>query len=170
MTLPPDRPGATAPSSEIRPARPDDRGAVLALMPRLEAFGLPANIAAGTLAAGETRALAGAFDRMPDGHALYVAVDPSGTIIGALYLETREDYFTSVRHGHVGVLAVAEAAEGRGVGRALLATADAWARAAGFDRLTLSVFDSNVRARSLYERAGYAVDLVRYRKDVGTGS
>lgn len=155
------------PQFEIRPARPDDRAQVLALLPRLESFGLPPNVAPGIVAAGEAREMSAAFEVLPTGASLSVAMDPSGEVLGVLFLETRRDYFTGVAHGHVGVLAVAESAEGRGLGRALLAEADRWGRSAGFDRLTLTVFDGNARARRLYERAGYRPDLVRYRKDLG---
>ncbi len=155
---------------EIRPAHPSERERVLALLPRLEAFGLPANVPAGSVATGEARAIDAAFASLPAGAALFVAVDPSGAVLGVLFLETRHDYFTGAPHGHVGVLAVAGAAEGRGVGRALLASADAWGRAEGFDRLTLTVFDGNARARRLYEHAGYRPDLVRYRKDLEPSS
>lgn len=162
----------TSPSGEVvvRPARPDDREHVLALMPRLEAFGLPANVSAGSVAAGEARAMAEAFERLPAGGALLVAADATDRVLGVVFLETREDYFTRVRHGHVGVLAVALEAEGRGVGRILLAAAEAWGRNEGFDRLTLSVFEGNARARRVYERAGYRPDLVRYRKDLVAAS
>lgn len=157
-------------SFEIRPARPDDRAQVLALLPRLESFGLPPNVPAGIVAAGEAREMENAFDTLPDGASLSVAVDPSGAVLGVLFLETRRDYFTGAPHGHVGVLALAQSVEGRGLGRALLAHADAWGRGEGFDRLTLTVFDGNTRARRLYERVGYRPDLVRYRKDLGTDS
>lgn len=155
---------------EIRPARPGDRAQVLTLLPRLESFGLPDNVAAGSVAAGEAREMAAAFDALPEGASLSVAVDPSGAVLGVLFLERRRDYFTGAPHGHVGVLAIAQSAEGRGLGRTLLAHADAWGRAEGYDRLTLTVFDGNVRARRLYERAGYRADLVRYRRDLGPDS
>lgn len=155
---------------EIRPAREADRSQVLALLPRLESFGLPPNVSPGIVAAGEAREMEKAFDALPAGASLSVAVDPSGAVLGVLFLETRRDYFTGALHGHVGVLALADRAEGRGLGRALLARADAWGRGEGFDRLTLTVFDGNARARRLYERVGYRPDLVRYRKDLGADS
>lgn len=150
----------------IRPAQPHDREAVIALAPRLEAFGPPENIPPNELALAEARALNDAFDQMPSGAALYVAVDASGTVLGSVFLETKVDYFTQRRHGHVGILTVAKEVEGQGVGRALLGAADEWGVANGYDRLTLFVFEKNVRARALYERADYAPDLVRYRKDL----
>jgi ribosomal protein S18 acetylase RimI-like enzyme len=64
----------------------------------------------------------------------------------------------------VSVIAVTEEAEGRGVGRALMEHAEKWARERGHDRITLSVFEGNRRARGLYERVGYAVEMRRYVK------
>jgi ribosomal protein S18 acetylase RimI-like enzyme len=44
---------------------------------------------------------------------------------------------------------------GRGIGRALLASAIAWARANGRPALTLRVFPDNERARTLYRTSGF---------------
>jgi GNAT superfamily N-acetyltransferase len=153
----------------IRPARPDDREAVLALTPRLEDFGLPANVVPGEVGAGEARALASVFDRMPEGAALLVTEGDGGTLAGFVFLETKIDYFSQRPHGHVGILVVAKEHEGQGVGKTLLASADEWALALGYNRLTLFVFEGNTRARSAYERAGYQADLVRYRRDLIPG-
>ncbi|MEO6447167.1 MAG: GNAT family N-acetyltransferase [Gemmatimonadaceae bacterium] len=154
------------PMFTIRPAVPADRDAVVALTPRLEAFGLPANIRPNELASGEARALQSAFEQLPEGAALFVAAEESGRLLGFTFLETKVDYFSQRSHGHVGILAVSESAEGRGVGSALLRAADEWAEGLGYDRLTLFVFEKNDRARRVYERAGYSADLVRYRRDL----
>ena len=56
-----------------------------------------------------------------------------------------------------------EAAEGKGVGSALLdAVRVAWAQATGSDRLTLSALVTNARARALYERKGFGGEYIRY--------
>jgi ribosomal protein S18 acetylase RimI-like enzyme len=52
-------------------------------------------------------------------------------------------------------LAVVPGRRGGGVGRALLAAAEAHARAAGCCKLTLEVQDDNLPARTLYERFGF---------------
>lgn len=152
----------------IRPAQPHDREGVIALTPRLEAFGPPGNVAPGEVGAGEARALESVFARMPQGAALLVAEweGDDGTLAGFIFLETKIDYFTQRPHGHVGILVVSEAAEGKGVARSLLQAADEWALVMGYERLTLFVFEGNARARGAYERAGYAADLVRYRRDL----
>jgi GNAT superfamily N-acetyltransferase len=81
-----------------------------------------------------------------------------------MFLEEKQDYFTGVRHGHIGILAVTETAEGRGAGGALMRAAEAWARDRGYPALTLNVFDANQRARRMYEHFGFRPDTVKYLK------
>ena len=45
-----------------------------------------------------------------------------------------------------------------------MAAAEDWARAHGFRLLSLHVFDANRRARELYERLGYRLDIVKMIK------
>ena len=84
--------------------------------------------------------------------------------MGVVYLERLQDYFTLEQHGHVGMLVVAEEAEGKGVGGALMASAEAWAREHGYRKLTLNVFEGNQAARAVYEHLGYAPETLRYVK------
>lgn len=65
------------------------------------------------------------------------------------------------------MIAVAEAAEGHGVAVALLRAAEAWSGSQGYTRLTLNVFEGNLRARRVYEQAGYRVETLRYTKTLG---
>ncbi len=96
-------------------------------------------------------------------NAVFVAED-DGVRVGFVHLETAVDFFTRERHGHISTLVVAAGAERHGAGRALLAAADEWTRKQGYRVLTLNVFDGNDAARRLYERAGFAVDTLRYLK------
>ena len=73
------------------------------------------------------------------------------------------DFFGN-RHAHISVIATTEAAEGTGVGRALLEHAEAWSRDRGYSLLTLNVFVANDRARRFYERAGMAAEMMKYVK------
>ena len=79
-------------------------------------------------------------------------------------METQTDYFTGRPHAHVAVLAVADHAQGQGVGRALLDAAETWARRRGDSFITLNVFVQNERARAVYERLGYGPETLRYVK------
>jgi len=150
----------------VRPAVANDRAPVLALVPRLHAFG-PAELhPPEVLDAGEGRTLERYFDSPAEHSCLFVAESDEGAVLGAAYAEQAEDYFTLEAHGHLGILMVAAEAEGRGIGRALLESVEHWALAQGYRFVTLNVFTTNTRARSVYERAGYRADTVRYVKEL----
>ena len=151
----------------VRPAVANDRAQVLALVPRLRAFGAPPPLhSPEELDAGEARTLERYFDVPSEHTRLFVAQGADGAVLGAAYVEQAMDYFTLEAHGHLGILAVAANAEGRGIGRALLESVEQWARAQGYRFVTLNVFTTNERALSVYERAGYRADTVRYVKEL----
>ena len=148
----------------IRPARQEDRAAILRAVARLAEFGPPPWRTAAELIAGETRAVEGYFAAPPPGTTVLVAAAESGESLGFVFLERTRDYFTGEEHGHVGIIAVAAPAEGRGVGTALMRAAERWAQDAGFAKLTLTVFEGNRRARAIYEHLGYRPETLRYVK------
>jgi GNAT superfamily N-acetyltransferase len=153
-------------SFTIRPATSRDEAAVLALVPRLRAFPSSSTLRRPeALDAGEQRTLQRFFDGNPADACLWVAED-EGTVVGMAYAERATDYFTQENHGHLGILAVAEHAEGRGIGKALLATVEQWSRDAGFRFLSLNVFADNARAIDVYNKAGYRADFGRYVKEL----
>jgi ribosomal protein S18 acetylase RimI-like enzyme len=147
----------------IRHAVPDDRAFVLSLADRLAAFDHPEWRTAEEIADGDRRALQDPFDKPRPDHELFVA-ELNDRLAGCLLMWTLEDYFSRERHAHVSVIAVTREAEGHGVGAALMAHAEAWARERGYTRITLSVFESNRRAQRLYERIGYQIEMRRYLK------
>ncbi len=152
----------------IRDARQSDRAQIVALVPRLRAFGPPPLRPAEDLDRAEVAALNRALDELPEHAALFVAEnDEDASIAGVAYMETATDYFTGEKHAHLAILSVAQAAEGHGVGRALLNAVDEWARARGYRFITLNVFAGNEHARRVYERAGYEVDTLKYVKQIG---
>ncbi|MES2177094.1 MAG: GNAT family N-acetyltransferase [Gemmatimonadota bacterium] len=149
----------------IRTPLPSDLAPVLDLVPRLRAFGGQSLRENDDLDRAERRALESAFEQLPVGATLLVAIDENtGTVCGVAYAETEIDYFTGEDYGHLAILAVSDAAEGKGVGRALITAVEDWARAQGYRFVNLNVFDGNARARAFYERAGYAPDMIRYAK------
>lgn len=158
---------STRHSFTIRPATSSDEDAVLALVPRLRAFESSQTLREPeALDAGEQRTLRQFFAEYPAGCLLWVAED-RGAVVGMAYANQATDYFTQEKHGHLGILAVAEHAEGRGIGKALLATVEQWSRDAGFRFLSLNVFADNTRALAVYEKAAYRADFVRYVKQLG---
>jgi ribosomal protein S18 acetylase RimI-like enzyme len=88
----------------------------------------------------------------------------AGEVVGFVSVWTRyrsnEPDDDPAPHGFVSDLVVLASHRGRGIGRALLRAAEARARAAGADRVLLSVKAGNAGARALYAAEGYAeVDL-----------
>ena len=147
----------------IRLATPADREFLAALADRLADFPHPAWRSREEIADGDRRALTDALDHPTPDRALFVA-ELDGAPGGCLLMWTLEDYFAHVRHAHVSVIAVTKDAEGHGVGSALMAHAEQWARERGDSRITLSVFAGNDRASALYARQGYQHEMHRLVK------
>jgi len=147
----------------IREGAAADRDFVIDTARRFAAFGPPPWRSALEVVGGEVRCLDDYFDGRLTGPALLIAEDQD-LPIGFAFLEPAIDYFSGDRHGHVGMIAVTETAEGRGAGAALMRAAEDWARARGYPKLTLNVFEGNQRARQVYEHFGYQVETVRYVK------
>ena len=58
-------------------------------------------------------------------------------------------------HGHFATIIVARQWQRKGIGRALVAAAEAWAKAQGFKELRLTVWDFNSAAKSFYRSLGF---------------
>jgi GNAT superfamily N-acetyltransferase len=151
-------------SPKVRAAVAGDRPFVFAAAQRLGSFDMPAWRTPQELVAGERRTLDAFFEAPPPGTALLVAESDAGERLGFVYLEPMQDYFTLEVHGHVGILAVTEAAAGKGVGSALMRAGEAWATEQGYRKITLNVFERNRRARAVYDRLGYTPETLRYVK------
>ena len=157
-------------SVAIRPAVASDGSFVVKMASRLvDGFDVPAHRTKPELIEGDRRALDAWFARLregsgaagTEGEAMLIA-ELDGAPAGCAYLVTLVDYFNERPHAHLSVLAVDKSAEGKGVGAALLAASEQWARERGSDRLTLSALVTNARARGLYERRGYLGEYIRY--------
>jgi len=89
---------------------------------------------------------------------IYVA-EVYGRIIGVLFLLIRATPDISVlkprRWVNVDILAVKEGWRSQGIGHALLATSEDWARSHGIKEIELSVWSFNQRALALYEKTGF---------------
>lgn len=151
-------------SIRIRRARPGDEGFVLETAGRLSAFGPPEWRAPQDVVEGELRTLREFFDLPDPASVLLIAEGADGAPLGFALLQEARDYFTHEWHGHLGILAVSESAEGRGAGGALIRAAEAWARRRKYPVLTLNVFERNQHAREVYEHLGFRPDTLRYIK------
>lgn len=152
-------------SINIRPATPADAGFILSLAPRFVGFALPKGRRKRETLAGIRADIEHALRDAPPNDHFFVAEQATGAEpLGFLHLQVQRDFFTGARACHVSDLAVALGHEGHGIGRALLVHAEAWAKTSHCKLLTLGVFPGNTRARELYERAGFTVDLIRMIK------
>jgi RimJ/RimL family protein N-acetyltransferase len=142
----------------IREARPEDAATLVALGSAVgrepEAWLLNTD---GWRSTGEERRYLRALRRHPDA-AVFVA-DDGGAIVGRL--SVARDPHTASRHVADLGLMVAATHRRRGIGRALLEQAEAWARDAGVRKLELHVFPWNEPAIKLYEDCGFEREGLR---------
>jgi RimJ/RimL family protein N-acetyltransferase len=92
--------------------------------------------------------------------AVFVAEAEDGLLVGRLSL-ARDPHPASAHVADLGLM-VAQGWRGRGIGRALLDEAVAWARESGIRKLELHVFPWNEPALGLYESFGFTRE--GYRK------
>ncbi len=150
----------------IRPAEPGDAEALVAL-----AAEVGSEDGAWLLATEEWRSVGDerrylrAVRRHPDA-AVFVAED-DGTIVARLSL-SRDAHPASQHVGDLGLM-VGSTHRRRGVGRALLDQAVAWAGASGIQKLELHVFPWNDPAIALYESFGFAREGLRKGQYVRDG-
>ena len=150
-------------SINVRPATADDLPFILSLVPRLVAFDVPPWRDAEAIRASSGSLLREALTTPPAGSAVLLASSYDEPL-GFVHLETTPEFFTGEPQGYVANLAVKEMGEGKGVGKALVDTAQAWTRARGMRHLTLYVFAGNARARTFYARLGFEEDSLKLVK------
>jgi ribosomal protein S18 acetylase RimI-like enzyme len=76
-------------------------------------------------------------------------------------------HFTGETDGYIGELAVAPHAVRRGIGRALITAAEAWARDRGLRHLTLHTGIANTTARHFYAALGFQEEEIRLTRPLG---
>jgi GNAT superfamily N-acetyltransferase len=89
-----------------------------------------------------------------DEHEVFVAEDASGGILGWAHVFGARR-LVSDRFAEIGGLVVDEAQRGEGVGKALLARAEAWAMQSGYGAVRIRSNVVREGARAFYEHLGY---------------
>jgi ribosomal protein S18 acetylase RimI-like enzyme len=85
-------------------------------------------------------------------------------VIGCLWLGNAIDQVNADRLAHIFLLYVAPRHRRRGLGKALMLQAEAWARARGDRKIGLQVFAHNAAAIELYQSLGYGVQSLTLEK------
>jgi GNAT superfamily N-acetyltransferase len=136
----------------VRPATARDAPAVAALLGEL---GYPTSPA---LAGERLAALAS------DDDAVLLAFDERGDALGLISLHRMRVLHAGGVVGYITALVTTSSARGRGVGRALLASAERWARDAGCRRLTVTSAERRSDAHAFYEACGMPYTGRRFAK------
>jgi len=157
---------APDPIIQLRLAHADDDDFILGLASRFAEFDLPPWRKRSETLAGVRRDIEHHLRTLPPGSHLYIAEDDVGERFGFLHLQTRRDFFTGAQNCHISDLVVAKAHEGQGAAGAMLAFAESWAKEHRCRHLTLGVFPGNERARALYEKHGFGVEILSMAKVV----
>jgi GNAT superfamily N-acetyltransferase len=150
----------------IRASAPSDAGFVSSLATRFTDFCLPEWRQRGEIDDFFRSKLLKAVEQPQSDAAIFIAEDESGDPVGFVHVQTEADHFNGEKHALVSDLAVVRSYEGRGIGACLLETAEAWAQEQGYPLVALYVFHGNLRARRMYEKHGFAPELLRYVKRV----
>jgi ribosomal protein S18 acetylase RimI-like enzyme len=85
---------------------------------------------------------------------IFVAEDELGERLGFATV-SHSTHFTGERQAYIGELATSEAAEGRGVGKALAKACEQWAREQEYRILSLTTGAANERALGFYRHIGF---------------
>ncbi len=131
----------------IRPYAAADRDEVLALVASvLREYGFDANVG------GVERDLADVAAGYGGARAGFWVAEVDHVVVGTVAIRPKEGSTCELKR-----LYVASSARGRGVGRALYAHAESFARAAGYERIWLDSSRRFAEARKLYERNGFTL-------------
>jgi ribosomal protein S18 acetylase RimI-like enzyme len=148
-------------SYQLRAATTADLESIAALFPRLASFELSAQRSAEDLWRGDLQLLNDwSVGKVPECIVL-VAIASDQTILGVAMAQLRAELLSHAPSAHLEVLVVRDGFEGQGIGQALIHAIEAEVRVRGAQSMTLHVFSTNTRARALYERLGYASELIR---------
>jgi ribosomal protein S18 acetylase RimI-like enzyme len=148
----------------IRAYQPSDREFILSLVSRFSDFELPEWRLNEEIDHTNRLSMEQALQQSTRDSTIFVAEDENGLLTGFIHLQTETDYFNNRKYGYISDLAVDKAFEGKGVGRALLETAEEWTRQKGYQLLALYVFAGNTHARQVYERYGFKQEVIKYVK------
>jgi len=144
---------------QIDPPQPAQRESILALLPRLADFDLPAGRNPRHLWEGDATLVREWFAGTAKNAHLLCACNAAGELGGIALFTLRPELLSDTPSAHLEALAVDQAFEGTGAASALMDACHEHAQRLGARSMTLHVFDNNQRALGLYQHKGYAPEL-----------
>ncbi len=137
----------------VRPYVPTDREFVLSLAPRL-AIGIPSWRDSQKMMVTAHGWITESIEQQGKKTIVFVAENEQGERLGFATVSHRT-HFTGEDQAYIGELATSEAAERRGVGKALALACEQWAREQGYRILSLATGAANEQALGFYRHMGY---------------
>lgn len=92
----------------------------------------------------------------------FVAVDSEGRVLGWAHVFVAP-FLESGPNAELGGLVVEEGARGRGIGAALVARTEAWARERGIGKICLRSNVIRTEAHAFYQKLGYAIQKSQFK-------
>lgn len=121
---------------------------------------------------GVARPLSWLMDILANPEMTLLVAEVEGNIVGFLWGILRAAPDTPLHMPRrwllVDMLGVSEAYRGQGVGRALMESAEAWAKTRGINEVELTVWEFNESAQAMYTKLGYATTQRRMWKSLDT--
>jgi GNAT superfamily N-acetyltransferase len=111
---------------------------------------------------GTAAQLRGAISAGNSEHSAVFIAEQNGERAGFAWALLLEDFYTKEPIGKVSEIAVVRS--GAGIGQALMARCEQWARERGARLITLNALEGNRHARRFYELNGYAPEYTMYVK------
>jgi len=141
----------------LRPARPTDARALAQLFAAVRAEGRW--LVTPPSAVSQPSEAFFIAEMIRDNDALSLVAEADAEVVGNVLISVER----SVVSDHVGTLSICVADGWRdvGIGAALVAAAQEWARRAGLAKVALGVFPDNERAIAVYEHAGFVSEGLR---------
>lgn len=146
----------------LRSATPGDDAFVAGLVPRFVEHGVAGGHTRDEVIAGTRRVLSEALRAARPDELFLIGETAEGERTGFVYAVTERDFFTGEPYVHVSEIAVVRS--GEGVGTALMAAVESWARERGCTIVTLNVVEENRAGQRLYERLGFGLAHHHYIK------
>ena len=159
---------------DIRPATAEDYETISEVLGQVDAFHRDALPHVFRKPDGPARDPEYILAALADANTGLFVAEAAGRLVGVIHVALRESppapIFVPRRYAVIDSLAVHEAHRGKGIGAALIATAEAWARAKGAGAVELHVWEFNASAIAFYERLGYEMLSRKMGKALNEGS